>query len=86
MTYKKIPSLASIDRRDKLELWLAMEVLEQGVWDVEEIYDLLESYFALVSEFRELKIKVPLVDYVLPNANSTNGRPQKHEKENPQNG
>ena len=59
LTQKKLPSLNEIDRRDKLELWLAMEVLEQGVWDISEFYETLESHFALVSGWRELKITLP---------------------------
>jgi hypothetical protein len=55
MSDKELPPLSAIDRRDKLILWLATEVLEQGVWDCDKFYDLLESHFALVSTWRELK-------------------------------
>lgn len=52
---KELPPLSAIDRADKLKLWLATEVLEQGEWDYDEFYNLLESHFALVSTWRELK-------------------------------
>jgi len=55
MTHNQLPSLSAIDRRDKMIFWLATEVLEQGVWDYEKFYELLESHFALVSTWRELK-------------------------------
>lgn len=55
MTRKEVPKLSEIDRKDKMILWLAFEVLEQGVWDYDEFYNLLESHFALVSTFRKLK-------------------------------
>ena len=51
----ELPPLSAIDRRDKLILWLATDVLEQGKWNFDEFYDLLESHFALVSTWRELK-------------------------------
>ena len=54
MSLNELPPLSAIDRRDKLQLWLATEVLEQGVWDLDKFYDLLESHFALVSTWREL--------------------------------
>ena len=54
MTHDELPSLSAIDRKDKLILWLATEVLEQGVWDYEKFYALLESHFALVSTWKEL--------------------------------
>ena len=53
---KELPALSEIDRADKLKLWLALDVLEQGEWDVDAFYDLLESHFALVSTWRELKL------------------------------
>lgn len=56
MTHDELPLLSDIDRRDKLILWLATDVLEQGAWNYDEFYDLLESHFALVSTWRELKI------------------------------
>lgn len=52
---KELPILSAIDRADKLKLWLALEVLEQGEWDYDKFYKLLESHFALVSTWRELK-------------------------------
>jgi len=55
MSEKELPPLSAIDRKDKMILWLATEVLEQGVWDYDKFYDLLESHFALVSTWRELK-------------------------------
>ena len=55
MTHNQFPSLSAIDRRDKMILWLATEVLEQGVWDYEKFYELLESHFALVSTWRKLQ-------------------------------
>lgn len=53
---KELPPLSDIDTRAKLELWLAIDVLEQGEWDIDRFYDLLESHFALVSTWRELKL------------------------------
>ena len=55
MTHNELPPLSAIDRKDKLLLWLATEVLEQGKWDLDEIYELLESHFALVSTWRKLQ-------------------------------
>jgi len=55
MTHDELPPLSAIDRKDKLLLWLATEVLEQGKWDLDEIYELLESHFALVSTWRKLQ-------------------------------
>ena len=55
MKHNELPSLSAIDRRDKMILWLATEVLETGVWDYEKFYELLEAHFALVSTWRELK-------------------------------
>ena len=52
---KELPPLSAIDRKDKLILWLASDVLEQGEYDYDKFYDLLESHFALVSTWRELK-------------------------------
>lgn len=54
MTHDELPPLSAIDRRDKLELWLAME-LEQGKYDLGKFYELLESHFALVSTWRKLE-------------------------------
>ena len=54
MKYEELPPLSQIDRKDKLILWLAMDVLEQK-YDAEDMYKLLESHFALVSTWRELK-------------------------------
>ena len=54
MTHDELPPLSTIDRKDKLILWLATDVLEQGKWNLDEFYDLLESHFALVSTWREL--------------------------------
>ena len=54
MTYDELPPLSTIDRKDKLILWLATDVLEQGKWNLDEFYNLLESHFALVSTWREL--------------------------------
>jgi len=54
MSLNELPPLSAIDRRDKMQLWLATEVLEQGVWDLDKFYDLLESHFAFVSTWREL--------------------------------
>ena len=51
---KNLPSLSDIDRKDKMILWLAADVLEQGEYDYESFYSLLESHFALVSSWREL--------------------------------
>lgn len=56
MTHTELPPLSAIDRRDKLELWLAVDALEQGKYDISKLYDLLESHFALVSSWRELKL------------------------------
>jgi len=50
-----LPPLSAIDRKDKLILWLATDVLEQGAYNLDEFYNLLESHFALVSTWRELK-------------------------------
>ena len=50
-----LPPLSAIDRKDKLILWLATDVLDQGTYDLDEFYNLLESHFALVSTWRELK-------------------------------
>lgn len=50
-----LPRLSEIDRKDKMILWLATEVLEQGEYDLDEFYALLEAHFALVSTWRELK-------------------------------
>ena len=55
MTHDELPPLSAIDRKDKLLLWLATEVLEQGKWNLDEIYELLESHFALVSTWRKLQ-------------------------------
>jgi len=55
MTHDELPPLSAIDRKDKLILWLATEVLEQGKWDLAEFYELLESHFALVSTWRKLQ-------------------------------
>ena len=55
MTHDELPPLSAIDRKDKLLLWFATEVLEQGKWDLDEIYELLESHFALVSVWRKLQ-------------------------------
>jgi len=55
MTHDELPPLSAIDRKDKLLLWLATEVFEQGKWDLNEIYELLESHFALVSTWRKLQ-------------------------------
>jgi hypothetical protein len=55
MTHDELPPLSAIDRKDKLLLWLATEVFEQGKWDLDEIYELLESHFALVSTWRKLQ-------------------------------
>ena len=55
MTHDELPPLSEIDRKDKLILWLATEVLEQGIWDYEKFYELLESHFALVSTWRKLE-------------------------------
>jgi len=52
---KELPPLSAIDRRDKMELWLAVDVLEHGEYDIDKFYNLLESHFALVSTWRELK-------------------------------
>lgn len=54
MKYEELPPLSQIDRKDKLILWLAMDVLEQK-YDAGDMYKLLESHFALVSTWRELK-------------------------------
>ena len=51
---KELPPLSSIDTGAKLKLWLAVDVLEQGEYDIDSFYDLLESHFALVSTWREL--------------------------------
>jgi len=51
----ELPPLSAVDRRDKMELWLAVDVLEQGKYDIGKFYELLESHFALVSTWRELK-------------------------------
>ena len=55
MTHNELPPLSAIDRKDKLLLWLATEVLEQGKWDLDKFYELLESHFALVSTWRKLQ-------------------------------
>lgn len=55
MTHDELPPLSAIDRKDKLLLWFATEVLEQGKWDLDEFYELLESHFALVSTWRKLQ-------------------------------
>ena len=55
MTHDKLPPLSTIDRKDKLILWLATDVLEQGKWNLGDFYDLLESHFALVSTWRKLE-------------------------------
>ena len=55
MTHDELPPLSVVDRRDKMELWLAVDVLEQGKYDIGKFYELLESHFALVSTWRELK-------------------------------
>lgn len=54
----ELPPLSAIDRKDKLILWLATDdVLNPDMdWDYEKFYDLLESHFALVSTWRELKL------------------------------
>lgn len=52
---KNLPSVSEIDRKDKMILWLATDVLEQGEYDYEEFYSLLEAHFALISRWRELK-------------------------------
>ena len=54
MSHDELPPLSAIDRKDKLILWLATEVLEQGIWDYEKFYALLESHFALVFTWKEL--------------------------------
>jgi hypothetical protein len=54
VTPNELPPLSAIDRKDKMILWLATDVLEQGVWDYEEFYNLLQSHFALVSTWRKL--------------------------------
>ena len=51
----ELPPLSSIDTGAKMKLWLAVDVLEQGEYDIDRFYDLLESHFALVSTWRELK-------------------------------
>ena len=55
MTHDELPPLSAIDRKDKLILWLATDVLEQGKYDLDAFYDLIEAHFALVSTWRELK-------------------------------
>lgn len=55
VTRTELPPLSAIDRRDKLILWLASDVVEQGKFYPDELYDLLESHFALVSTWRTLK-------------------------------
>ena len=57
MTHDELPPLSTIDRKDKLILWLATDVLEQGKWNIDEFYQLLESHFALVSTWRKLENK-----------------------------
>jgi hypothetical protein len=52
---KNLPSLSEIDRKDKMIMWLGGEVLEQGEYNLDQFYTLLESHFALVSTWRELK-------------------------------
>jgi hypothetical protein len=54
MGHNELPPLSAIDRRDKMILWLATEVLEQGVWDYDNFYELLKSHFELVSNWKEL--------------------------------
>lgn len=55
MMSKDLPKISAIDRKDKMILWLATEVLEHGEYDYDQFYALLESHFALVSKWRELK-------------------------------
>ena len=55
MRHEKLPLLSDIDRKDKFILWLATDVLEQGKYDFDEFYNLVQSHFALVSTWRELK-------------------------------
>ena len=55
MTHNELPPFSAIDRKDKMILWLATEVLEQGKWDLDSFYELLESHFALVSTWRKLQ-------------------------------
>ena len=57
MTHDELPPLSAVDRRDKMELWLAVDVLEQGKYDIGKFYELLESHFALVSTWRKLENK-----------------------------
>lgn len=52
---KDLPPVSDIDTRAKMQLWLALEALNQGEFNVDEFYNLLESHFALVSTWRELK-------------------------------
>ena len=50
----ELPPLSAIDTRAKMELWLATDVLQQE-YRADEFYTLLESHFALVSQWRELE-------------------------------
>ena len=52
---KELTPLSDIDTGAKMKLWLAVDVLEQGNYNIDRFYDLLESHFALVSTWRELK-------------------------------
>lgn len=43
---ESLPTLSSIDTKQKFLLWLATdEVLEHGKYDLEEFYDLLKAHF-----------------------------------------
>lgn len=55
MTHNELPPMSEIDRKDKLILWLATEVVEHGKWDLYEFYNLLESHFALVSTLAKIR-------------------------------
>jgi len=55
VSHDELPPLSAVDRRDKMELWLAVDALEQGKYNIGKFYELLESHFALVSTWRELE-------------------------------
>ena len=40
MTHDELPPLSVVDRRDKMELWLAVDVLEQGKYDIGKFYEI----------------------------------------------
>lgn len=48
---KKLPNLSSVDQVNKLKLWLSTEIVEQGSYDINELYNLLKNHFDLIAKY-----------------------------------